>query len=157
MSEKSTVRTARIFGLALTLAFVAAYPAQAFDPDSIRVEMMKVWDKPESRLVIDPVVVAGSHAIAGWSQGDMGGRALLRKKGNVWEIILCAGDDLNQTDLLEKAGMTDANARQLAAALAKSEASLSHERLALFSKFEGLVMMNSHSGAHGHSPNERKP
>ena len=76
-------------------------------------------------MSIDPVVVAGGHAIAGWSQGDMGGRALLRKKDADWEVVLCAGDDLKKADLLTKAGMSHASCKALAAALAKSEASAS--------------------------------
>ena len=58
------------------------------DEDSIRHLLHSTFDKPDSRLVVDPVVVAGAHAIAGSSQGDMGGRALLRSRGGAWSLIL---------------------------------------------------------------------
>ena len=44
--------------------------------------------------MVDPVVVEGDHAIAGWVQGDMGGRAHLRRKGHDWQLVLCSGDPL---------------------------------------------------------------
>jgi hypothetical protein len=136
-----------------------ACPALASDADAVRAVMMKIWDGPDSRLVVDPVVLSPDYAIAGWSQGEMGGRALLRKKAGAWEVTLCAGDDLKKPDLLMKAGMSHAMAQQLAADLAKSEAALPRERLALFSKFEGLVMVDPAAGhaPHGHSSHGHKP
>jgi hypothetical protein len=123
--------------------------ALASDQDAIRAVMMQTFDKPEERLVVDPVVASGDHAIAGWSQGDMGGRALLRKKGHAWEIVLCAGDDLKKADVLTKVGLPAAAAKTLSASLAAAEAKLPPDRLALFSKFEGLVMVGG-DGHHGH-------
>lgn len=97
------------------------------------------------------VVVASDYAIAGWTQGEMGGRALLRKKAHAWSIILCAGDQLRETETLHKAGVPDATARRLTADLARSESSLPPKDVAMFSRFEGLVTMDPNSGrAHGH-------
>lgn len=123
---------------------------------------MATFDKPDARLVVEPVVVSGDHAIAGWSQGDMGGRALLRKKGHVWGVVLCAGDDLKKTDVLTKVGLPAAAAKALSASLAAAEAKLPPDRLALFSKFDGLVMVggNDHHGRTppaGHHPHGHKP
>jgi hypothetical protein len=148
MTQKLKSLFALLAGLALTLFQPAL--AMASDPDAIRSVMMKTWDKPDARLVVDPVVVSGDHAIAGWSQGDMGGRALLRRKGHVWDVVLCAGDDLKKTDVLTKVGLPTAAASALSADLAKAEATLPSARLALFSKFEGLVMISGDGGHHGH-------
>lgn len=132
-------------------------PAAASDQDTIQAVMMKTWDKPDVRLVVGPVVVSGDHAIAGWSQGDMGGRALLRKKGQAWDVVLCAGDDLKKTDVLAKVGLSAAAAKALAANLAAAEAKIPPDRLALFSRFEGLVMV-SEDGHHGHGqPSGHQP
>jgi hypothetical protein len=35
----------------------------------------------------------------------MGGRALLRRKGQDWELILCAGDGIKSRDALAKVGI----------------------------------------------------
>lgn len=136
--------------------------ALASDQDAIRAVMMQTFDKPEERLAVDPVVASGDHAIAGWSQGDMGGRALLRKKGHAWEIVLCAGDDLKKADVLTKVGLPAAAANTLSASLAAAEAKLPPDRLALFSKFEGLVMVggdghHGHGQPAGHHPSGHKP
>jgi hypothetical protein len=152
---------------ALCIVVTAATLAFASDQDAIRHVLMSTFDKPDARLVVDPVVVSGDHAIAGWSQGDMGGRALMRMKGHAWEIVLCAGDDLKKTDVLTKVGLQAATAKALAASLAQAEAKLAPERLELFSKFEGMVMVsgNGHHGPtqpaghhpHGHRPHGHKP
>ncbi len=136
--------------------------AVASDQDAIRAVLMQTFDKPEEQLVVDPVVASGDYAIAGWSQGDMGGRALLRKKGHAWEIVLCAGDDLKKADVLTEVGLPAAVAKTLSASLAAAEAKVSPDRLALFSTFEGLVMVggdghNGHGQPAGHHPSGHKP
>lgn len=135
--------------VAIFLTGTSPTPAAASDQEDIRAAMMKTFDKPEARLVVDPVVVSGNHAIVGWSQGDMGGRALMRKKGHAWEIVLCAGDDLKKTDVLIKVGLPSGAANSLATSLVAAEAKLAPERLALFSTFEGMVMVSG-DGHHGH-------
>ncbi len=164
---KHRLKPRRVCAALVTLALLWIAPALASDQDAIRTVLMATFDKPDARLVVDPVVASGDHAIAGWSQGDMGGRALLRKKGYAWEIVLCAGDDLKKTDVLTKVGLPAAAAKALSASLAAAEARLPPDRLALFSKFEGLVMVggDGHHGhgqpaghhPHGHTPHELKP
>ena len=39
--------------------------------------MHGTFDRPDAKLTVAPVVVAGGHAVAGWTQGDMGGPQLL--------------------------------------------------------------------------------
>lgn len=136
-------------GAALVSPLMASEPA---DLAGIRHVMMTTWDKPDSRLVVEPVVIAGNHAIAGWSQSEMGGRALLRKQGANWEVVLCAGDALKHADILKKVGLPEAAAVSLANDLAIAERSVAPARLALFSRFEGLVMVGGDGGHHGHQP-----
>jgi copper(I)-binding protein len=113
---------------------------------TIKHLLHNTFDKPEARLVVEPVVVANDHAVAGWSQGDMGGRALLRRKGATWSLILCSGDGIKSTEALRQAGVPAGVAGTLASNLATAEAKLSRERLALFAKFEGTLMMNADGG-----------
>jgi hypothetical protein len=160
MKHKSTCWS--VCAALATLALFWIAPAVASDQDAIRAVLMATFDKPEARLVVDPVVVSGDHAIAGWSQGDMGGRALLRKKGHAWDVFLCAGDDLKKTDVLTKVGLPAVAAKTLSASLAAAEAKVPPDRLALFSKFEGLVMVSGdghhgHGQPAGHHPHGHKP
>lgn len=79
------------------------------------------YDKPGEPVRTDPVVVEGDHAIASWTQGKRGGRALLRRESDVWSIVLCAGKGLLQPDYLQQAGVPKASARQLATRIAQAE------------------------------------
>jgi hypothetical protein len=132
--------------LKLVLAAVAllvASPAWSeADDAAVRTVLMKAFDKPEARLVVEPVVVAGTHAIADWTQGAQGGRALLRRSAAGWTLILCAGDGLKDPQALQLAGLSAAEAADLATRLAASERTLPAERLALLASFEGIVRMD---------------
>ncbi len=116
--------------------------------DAVRHLLHSTFDKPGAKLIVEPVAVDGDHAIAGWTQGDTGGRALLRRKGDHWQIVLCSGDQLRSVDTLAHAGLPMPAANALASQLAKAEASTDPKRLALFSRFDGIVMI----GADGHHP-----
>ncbi len=139
---------------ALVMLFPLTLPASAIAQDGleaaiIRQLLVKTFDKPEAPLTVDPIVVEDDVAIAGWSQNDLGGRALLRRKDGVWTIILCGGDALKQSATLESIGVATAQAKSLAANLSVAEAGLAPARLAQFSRFDGLVEMDA---AGGHSP-----
>jgi hypothetical protein len=97
----------------LHVAAATAYADPAADKLEIQKIMLSTWDKPESPLRVDPVVVVSDYAIAGWRQGDMGGRALLRRIAGEWTIVLCSGDALKSAETLTKAPAA------VAAALAK--------------------------------------
>jgi hypothetical protein len=140
--------------IAFAAFMLCAVPAVAGpDEDAVRHLLHTTFDKPESRLVVDPIAVAGEHSVAGWTQGDMGGRALLRRKGHEWQLVLCSGDQLKSAETLAKVGLSADAAKTLSAQLAEAESKLSPARLALFSKFDGIVMMD----AAGHHPPSHAP
>lgn len=133
----------RTLSIALVALMILAGPALAGpDEDAVRHLLHATFDKPETKLVVEPVVVAAGYAIAGWTQGDMGGRALLQNRQGRWTLILCAGDGIKSTDALRQAGLAPDTANALAQALAKAEQTTSAERLAMFSRFEGLLRMD---------------
>jgi len=132
---------------------VHAPPCRADDATDIRGAMMSTFDKPDSRLVVEPVVVVDNSAVASWIQGDRGGRALLRREGGKWRIVLCSGDPLKSASMLEQAGVPPAAAEQLASLLKQAESTLPPESVALFSTFEGVVNVDDN---HGHGNNEHK-
>lgn len=144
--------------LALGLAFAA--PAAAHDSSdggAIRHLMMATFDKPEAPLTVTPIVVQGDLAVAGWAQGEMGGRALLRRKGDAWMLALCSGDALKEAASLMHFGLSQAEAEVMAAAIAEAEAGIDPALVAKFATFDGVVMMDEeghHPPAHGsgHKP-----
>jgi hypothetical protein len=126
----------------LALSSLACSALAGPDEDAVRHLLHSTFDKPEAKLVVEPVVVAANYAIAGWTQSDMGGRALLQNKDGRWTLILCAGDGIKSADALRHAGIARDSATALAQALAKAEQAVPHDRLAMFAKFEGLVRMD---------------
>ena len=129
-------------------AHPAPAPAAARQPrgdlPAIRHVLMATFDKPEARLSVDPIVVVGSHAVADWSQGERGGRALMRRGADGWQIVLCAGDGLKQASVLRDAGIDAPSADRLARELVSAESRLSADQRARFGSFEGIVKMDAH-------------
>lgn len=155
--QRSTWILAAAVGIMTTglLSPLAAKAADSTDQAAIRKVMMHTWDKPAARLTVEPIVVLADHAIAGWTQAQGGGRALLaRDSHGAWRVTLCAGDGLKDAKVLESVGMSAATARRMAEQLAKAEAAIPAQRRALFATFEGMVRMDASGnhppqGAHG--------
>ncbi len=135
---------------ALTLGLAAPAAAQAGgeDASAIRHLMMATFDTPEAPLTVGPVTVHKDIAVAGWVQGDMSGRALLRKKDGGWALTLCSGDALKEAASLRWFGLSEQEAEAMASAVGAAEASTDPALLARFATFDGIMMMD----AEGHHP-----
>ncbi len=145
--------------LAVLLPPLAAPGAEtpAGEEAKIRALLRGTWDRPDAPLTVGPIVVSGGYAVAGWVQGDMGGRALLHSRQGTWVVLFCSGDALKEEKTLAGLGAGPETARALAAALAAAEARLDPQIVAKFSRFAGLVKMDEH-GQHppGHGPQHGK-
>ena len=117
--------------LAASVATGLAEPAGT-DATAISQLLHGTFDKPNESLSIGPVVVSGGHAIAGWTQGEMGGRALLRRKQDGWVVTFCAGDAMKSSEALKTAGVPQPEAIQLARDLAVAECGLLPNRSRCF-------------------------
>lgn len=137
--------------LALILGW-SPLPARA-DADSHAIThlMKTMFDTPDNPLIVEPVVVRGGNAIAGWVQGGKGGRALLWRVDGQWQIRLCSGDGLKDVKMLEGANIPPEDARALLADLAAAEAILDPGILAKFSSFQGTMMMEPGAAHQAHS------
>lgn len=132
---------------ATLVMFAGCHASSQEQEAAITASMMKTFDRPETRLVAGPVAVHGDAAVADWTQGDLGGRALLRRRDTGWHIVLCAGDGIRSEAGLLDAGLSADQAKQIAAELAADETVVSAGRLATMSAFKGVVRMDS-SGTH---------
>ncbi|MBI5130469.1 MAG: copper uptake system-associated protein [Rhodopseudomonas palustris] len=133
--------------LAAALLPIVSAAAEPGDAPAIAAMLRTMFDKPGVTLQVAPVVVSGAHAIADWSQGEAGGRALLRRRGAAWTVVLCAGDAIRSRAALVQAGVAPDDAGRLAHDLAAAERALSPDVLARFSRFDGIVTMGP-SGEH---------
>lgn len=120
----------------------------ASETQQIALVMKKQFERPEAPLLVNPVSVVGSYALAGWIQGQKGGRALLQKEHGQWRISVCGGDGLTQAKVLETTGMSASVASQLAKAAVAAEASLSAEQRRQFASFEGMLKVDANHGEH---------
>ncbi|NEJ71433.1 copper uptake system-associated protein [Rhizobium phaseoli] len=126
----------------LACVLLAAMASAEDDPQQVIPARLKaMFETPDKPLDIAPVVVQADWAIASWRQDGRGGRALLKKTHHGWSIYLCSGDGLKDAGTLEKIGISANDAAGLAAKLKDAEAGLDPSALALFSSFEGTVMM----------------
>jgi hypothetical protein len=141
--------------MALIGAVPIVLPAAANDDSgAIRALIGATWDRSDSKVDTDPVVVSGQHAVASWTQGDRGGRALLKRDGKLWKVVLCSGDPLTHASSLIDAGVPKSDADIIAQHLAVEEARAPADRRAKFSLFEGTVMGDApaHHLEHDHRP-----
>ncbi|UXC20498.1 copper uptake system-associated protein [Comamonas squillarum] len=112
--------------------------------NSIKHVMLSTWDRPETKLNINPVVIEGQYAIAGWTQGERGGRALLiRKPDGHWFVSVCGGDGLKEEKTLIMTGMEPVVARRLTNKVIRAESSLTPELRVQLASFEGIVKVNA--------------
>lgn len=135
-------RAIRAFAVMTLLTSPALADAPA-DQAAIQKLLMATFDKPDARLTVDPIIVAGDIAIADWTQGEMGGRALLRRKNDAWILTLCSGDSLKDPQALQTFSLSPTQAQALVEALASAEARLDPARLAKLASFEGVVRMDA--------------
>lgn len=121
------------------------------DEKVIRDLMMQTWNSSTAPLVVGPVVISGHAAIADWTQPGLGGRALVQRSAGTWSVTLCAGDALREAALLEEAGVSTQDASRLVEALRRAEVSVSPDRLARMTAFQGVTRMSSTDHPH-HQP-----
>lgn len=128
------------------LLYAVTVTAQPEDKDQIRAVMLAHWQRPDAPLMVDPIIVSGENAIAGWAQGAKGGRALLRRQNDVWQVYVCGDDRLKTASALQQAGISANDAALMARDLAVAEASLPTNQIRRFSTFEGIMPVSSNHG-----------
>lgn len=127
----------------LGLALPAAHAGDDASQAAIRSLLLKTFDKPEARLRVKAIVTEGAHGVAAWFQGEMAGRALLRRQASgAWQIVACGGDGMKDPAALADTGMSAAQARALARRITEAEQRFSASERAQLSSFKGTVRMD---------------
>lgn len=136
-------------------AHAQASAAVTDDAERIRAIINGIYDTPEHKVTIDPIVVQDNHAIASWIQQDKGGRALLyRDDQGAWAITLCAGAAVKEVKFLTETGIAQTDAEAMAKGIAAAEAKLGSDKIALFNSFTG-IMRNGTKPGHHHSQEQK--
>lgn len=122
--------------LVLFLVFSGALSAESLtDEAQIQAVIGKTYDKPNNKVNTTPISIADDFAVADWTQGKRGGRALMKRIDGNWEILACGNDGLKDTKSLVKAGMSEKTASTIVRKLADLEKLEDPKRLAKFNLF----------------------
>jgi hypothetical protein len=135
-------------GLVAALCSVFPITARADEVQQIRTVIGTTFDRPGAKVVSDPVVIEQDYAVADWTQGDKGGRALLRKQGGHWLIALCAGDSLRSAEGMARAGVPSETALRLSKRLELAEHDVPQQQLEMFGRFRPDAAAEHHHGHH---------
>lgn len=130
--------------LGLTALLTACGPSQEADRAAAQAVLHALYDKPGQTLESGPTAIEGNIAVVDWTQGEMGGRALLQRHDGKWMLLLCSGDALRTAEGLQGVGVPPAAAKALAAKLQEAEAGIAPQRLARMASFRGVVRMDAH-------------
>jgi hypothetical protein len=133
------------------LCCASAWAGEDEDAHAIAQVIKVIWERPDNPVDVRPVAVSGGFAVAGWIAGERGGRALLKKQGDAWHVVLCSGDGIRTAWGLVAAGVPEETAAALEITLAGMEAGLPADVVKKFSLFEGSVPVESGAPpAHDH-------
>ena len=132
-----------ILGLGFAALLSACGPSEEADRAAAQAVLHTLYDKPGAKLDSGPVAIEGDIAVIDWTQGEMGGRALMRRGGEGWTLVLCSGDPLRTRQGLEGVGVPPAAAQVLARKIQEAEAGVAPERLARMAAFRGVVRMDT--------------
>lgn len=109
--------------------------------EKIRALISKSFDQPNLKVITSPIVIEGKVAITDWAQGQKGGRALLRRKHDDWQIITCGGSGFKDPEGIAAIGISKEIATNITAKLKEAEAKLSPQQVKQFDSFDGVVNM----------------
>ncbi len=150
----------RFLPWALTLGCAGLWLGQSLsqwaEQDRVRRAMAEVFDKPNDPVRVEPLVVAGEHALAGWLQDGRGGRTVLRKMQGQWTVVLCGGHGLKEATTLAQTGIPLETATEMARSLTAAEARLDPETLEKFALFDLISTLNVAPDAHFPAPPDVK-
>jgi hypothetical protein len=117
--------------LSVTAADAKAIPGEV----QIKKVIAQAYDRPDAKVLVEPIVASGKYAVVGWTRGDVGGRALFKQNGDAWTLVTYGGDALKDPLILEKAGVPKENAVSISRIIAHAEERETPERVKLFGSF----------------------
>lgn len=125
----------------LSTGALAHQQTEKVSQEKIRTLISNTFDQPNLKVKTNPIVIEGKVAIADWSQGQKGGRALLRRKHDEWEIIACGGSSFKDPGGITAIGISKEIAQNITAKLNEAESKLSPQEVKRFDSFDGVVNM----------------
>lgn len=108
---------------------------QSENRELIKHVINTTFDKPDSKVKIDPVVVAEPYAVANWTQGEKAGRALLKWQEGNWQLVACGGKGMKTAASLMQQGVPENIATELSQKLSTAEKDMNSAKVEAFDNF----------------------
>ena len=140
----------RLIAFIISLLVFSAAIAHDLNEHQITTLLKKMFEKPDAPLTVTSVSVEGNSAVAGWIQGERGGRAFLQKEHGQWSIAICGGTGLTKAEVLQSVGLSNAEAARLAESIGRKEDSLDPTKRRLLDGFEGMMRVGNGLAHDGH-------
>ena len=152
MNKKLFLTFCVFFGMAASpMSFADEKEDSQVNSDNAQIEYLlkEQFDRPDSQLIVAPIIVDGDHAVAGWAQDGKGGRAYLSKTKSGWAVRMCSGESLTKEDTYTALGVSTFQASELTSRLLKEEIKMGNNSSKLFSSFEGTIVLDGSQSHHG--------
>jgi hypothetical protein len=149
----SVFRILFLIAISVFFQFASAQTSDKIEAGKIIALISNTYDRPDQKVITSPVVITENYAIAGWTKGDIGGRALLKKENGAWEIMACGGAGLKVIQNLVDAGIARWTASKLVSTLIQAERLSDQRRVKKFDLFDyphsdgNITPMSSHSSS----------
>ena len=127
----------------LAVMYIENIFAETTPESAIEHVIKKQWDKPDNPVLVSPIVIVDNAAVAGWSQGARGGRALLKLDGGEWRVMFCGDVTLTHAAVLEQSGLTSDQAIRISKELLAAEAKISTTQINILDTFRGLMKVDA--------------
>lgn len=133
-------------GIYAAALLVGGMPALAADQSAqqIRQVINQTYDQPGALVSIPIIVKEGDYALADWQQAHKGGRALLQRQAQTWQILACGGAGFKQAQALQAMGLPSALASKLSRALSQAEQNLTDKQRELYDSFDANLTHAQH-------------
>lgn len=152
-TARLSILTLLASGIAVSAAPHIAQADDISDKQQIQQLISSAYDKPGHKVETSPIAVTDGYAIADWTQGKRGGRALLHRIDGKWAITACGADALKEVKSLTDAGISTQTAKSLVLQLTEAERSVDSDRLKRFGLFgtkDDPIAEEYHHSQHDH-------
>lgn len=153
MYNKNNLRIRALLLVSAMIASPLCFSASSSNSEAhhqIQTIISSTYDKPDHKVETSPIAAVDDYAVADWTQGDRGGRALLHYSKGKWNIMACGADGLKDVNNLTAAGIPQKTAENIISQLTEAEKSVNPDRLKMFSLF-GTKDDPIHSEHHHHA------
>jgi hypothetical protein len=131
------IRASRIVVALAVLVLAACAPDPGAQEREARLLVFEKLSQPNQAALVGPVVMQSDFAIVDWTRGRSGGRTLLRRGSDGWNMVLCGGEPLKHRPVLERAGVPDGTAGVLVTKLLREESRLRDGRREQIEQWRG--------------------